>query len=794
MFLSPQAGRDLAWDQVCGYLAGQTRTPMGREGALGLHPTSDLGNLRARRDRVVEMMRVHAEQGRLPLEEVIDPTPLLSRMAIEGSRLGGKEIYQILHLLAVGRALRRDLAALAPESFPALGADWTRLPDLDDLIDQIDGRITPAGLLEDHASPELHRIRGQVRTLSERLTGTLDGILRSRFAEKVLRDDYITLRNNRFVLPVRTDAPYPMEGIVHGTSGTGQTLFIEPLETVSINNELVRLKDEEAREEERILREWTSWMARWRGEIEVTALRISEMDLLEALAVFAESSRAVPAAVGESDRIVLRAARHPVLEKTLTTRSDGEGVVPLDVTLEEGERVLVISGPNTGGKTVALKTIGLLTVMAHAGLPVPAAEAGFPLVESVLVDIGDHQSIQASLSTFSSHVENIAGMIGQAGPRSLVLLDEVGTGTDPAEGAALATAVLDRLRQDGARVVATTHHGSVKAWAFNTEGVASAACEFDEASLRPTYRLLTGVAGASSGLAIAERLGLPPEVVTDALNRLDPRGVETERYLARLRQLAGEREEAVRKIEGEVRQLRTEREEQSRTAEEKENRRRDRFARELEQVLSGFRREAGKLLARVRDARERRALERERARQEAVLRRKISREITARTGGTRPPPPPEGWIPEVGRKVQVTSLGREGMVRAVEDGEAEVLLGRATFRVKVSDLRPVEGEPTGRARPLPPGVSARLEEREPVALELRVIGQTVEEARSSVDKYLDDAILSGHAQVRIIHGHGSGRLRRALRDMLTDHPHVVSSRPGEPGEGGDGATVVQLRV
>jgi DNA mismatch repair protein MutS2 len=793
VILSEQGRQDLAWDRVCGYVADRTRTPMGRASALALAPLDGREDILARRDRILEMMRVREEAGRLPLEEVLEPAELLARLGVEGTRLGGEEIHGLLRLLAVARELRRALAGLDPEEFPRLGADWSRIPDLDHLLEQMEGRLTPTGQLEDHASPELHRIRSQVRTLSERLTSTLEAMLRDRHAEKVLRDDYITLRNNRFVLPVRTDAPFPMEGIVHGSSGTGQTLFIEPLETVAINNELVRLKDEEAREEDRILRQWSAALAGAREEIAVTGERIAAADLLEALAGFSRDRRAVPAEVGTGDRLEVRGARHPVLESTLGAQPGGEAIVPLDLTLEAEDRVLVISGPNTGGKTVALKTVGLLTLMAHAGLPVPAAEASFPLLGAVLTDIGDHQSIQASLSTFSSHVRNLASMIGRAGPGALVLLDEVGTGTDPAEGAALAIAVLDRLRADGARVVATTHHGSVKVWAFQSEGVASAACEFDEISLRPTYRLLPGVAGASSGLEIAERLGMAAEVMEEARRRLDPGERETERHLLRLRSLASDRERALEESRVELRRLRDEREEQSRRAEKKEETRRAEFARELERIAADFRKQADRLLARVKDAKERRALERVRLKEEAVLKRRLREEIGARSGPAEAGPAPEGWSPAPGERVRVLSLGREGTLRGLEGREAEVLLGRATFRVGLEDLRPAAAPGESARQRLPAGVTAELGDREPVSRECRLIGHRVEEGRVLLDKFLDDAVLAGHDEVRVVHGHGSGRLRAALRELLDEHPQVRSWRPGRPAEGGDGATVVRLR-
>jgi DNA mismatch repair protein MutS2 len=791
----------LEWGRVLEMLAERTRTPMGAGLARRLHPAGEPAEVRRRQARVAELRRALAEAGRLPIGAVEDPRRALEELQIARKTLQARDIYETVRLLVVARELSQRLRELDPELYPALGGEWARFPDLRGVIDAIHGNITASGHVEDQASPDLARIRREIRHLSERLTDTLEGLIRAEWTGPVLRDRYITVRNQRYVLPVRTDSPRRFHGIVHGTSSSEKTLFVEPIETVEINNQLVGLMDEEEQEVDRILSGYTEMLRAYREDIGITAGVLGELDLLEAVAGWADEEQSCTPRLVEEGGLRLVAARHPGLERSLALEVPPRELVPLDVDFPRELRVLVISGPNAGGKTVALKTVGLLTLMVHAGLPVPAEEAQVPFFGTVLADIGDEQSIEGGLSTFSSHVRNLAAMIREVQAPALSLIDEIGTGTDPAEGAALGTAILDRLLQLGSHVVATTHHQAIKTWAYRTERALNAACEFDEQTLRPTYRLVPGVAGASIGLTMARQLGLDPAVVEDAEGRLDPAGAEMARALESVRSLASDLQQARSDAVERRRELDRELEQERAQAEKRERQRDQEWQRRVQELLTSFRREADRLLKQVQDVGQRRAMEKERARRERELKERFSEELRV---GRDSEPPPADWQPSVGETVYVASLGRQGKVTRADEAGAEVMLGRARFSVAVADLRPVaksqappprrdgQDEPSGQRRPrTPSGVHAELSDRQ-VPTELHLLGQRVDEALRALDKYLDDASLAGHAEVRIVHGIGTGRLRQAVREQLDGHPEIVSWREAHPNEGGGGATVVVL--
>lgn len=797
MIASGEVLRRLEWQRVAAQLATHTRTPMGAEAARTLVPGDRREALDAMHARVEETRALHAGTGRLPIVEVQDPAAVLRELQVRGRALPGREIYETLRLLQVAREVAEALRELDPEDFERLGSEWARFPELGGVIGVLEGNITSSGELEDHASPELARLRREIRQLSDSLQSILQRIVRDEWGGPVLRDKFVTMRNERFVVPVRTDAPRRFDGIVHATSATDRTAFVEPMETVEINNRLVRLREDEKQEVDRILLEYTEVLRAARDEIAITAELLGELDLLEAVAAWAEINDAVRPELVVGGGIRLEQARHPGLEESLRREHPPRAMVPIDVDLPRELRVLVISGPNAGGKTVSLKTVGLLSLMAHAGLPLPAKRAQLPFFEQILADIGDEQSIEGSLSTFSSHVRNLVTMEREAGPATLCLVDEIGTGTDPAEGAALGTAVLDRLRQSGAHVVATTHHQAVKTWAYRTEETLNAACAFDESTMRPTYRLVPGVAGSSVGLTMAEQLGLSREVVEDARARLDPSGAEASRALESVRALAGELEERRAEIAEERRRMRAELDEKARRLEAEEARRKAEWEQRVERLTREFRSEASRSIERIESRREQRKLDLERARQERALRERFSEEARA---ATRSEPPPSEWSPREGELVLVASLGKEGRVKTLKGNKADVLLGRSAFTVPLADLRPVkkggadEAPSSGEARrrpTLPGGVEAELSDRS-VPRELQLIGMRVDEALPALDKYLDDAALAGLREVRIVHGFGTGRLKTAVRAHLAKHADVLRTRDAAPNEGGGGATLAVL--
>jgi DNA mismatch repair protein MutS2 len=792
--------------RVLEMIAEGTRTPMGRGQTLSMDPAADPQEAVRAQDRTAALRRVLVERGRLPLVAVEDPAGVLDELAVAGRTLPGREIFETVRLLVAARELATFLRALDPDDYPALAGEWARLPELEGVVGAIEGNLSPAGFVEDHASPELGRVRREIRQLSERLTESLQKILRAEAGGPVLQDDFITLRNNRFVLPVRTDAPRRFAGIVHATSGTSHTLFIEPMETVEINNQLVALKDEEQREVERILSMYTALLREVRAEIAETARVVGELDRLEAIARWADAVQAVQPDLRPGVGLRLRRARHPVLVTTLAAARPPRAMVPVDVDLPRELRALVISGPNAGGKTVALKTIGLIALMAHTGLPVPAEEAAMPLFSRIDADIGDEQSISESLSTFASHVKNLAAVLAEAESPALALIDEIGTGTDPAEGAALGTAVLDRLVQRGVHVVATTHHTAIKAWAYRAPGALNAACDFDEQTLRPTYRLVPGVAGASIGLTMAEQLGLDAEIVAEARRRLDPAGAETVGVLDAVRALASDLEARRAELTETRRRLERETGEREAARQADEQKRRAEWSRRVEEMTRAFRAEAGKMLGRLDDLREKRLLDRERAARERELKERFAEEVAA---ARRAEPPPASWVAEEGGRVFVASLGREGVIRGLSGRKAEVRLGAAIFTVPLEDLRPpgaAAGSEPGAAAATPSGARAASRDGRhapapasphagrAVARELILLGFRVDEALDAIDRYLDEAQLAGTAEVRLVHGFGTGALKRAVREHVSAHPEVASWREARPDEGGGGATVVVLRT
>jgi len=732
-------------------------------------------------------------EGRPAIGMDADPAPYLAKLGIAEVVLPPAEILALVRLCSAAVAGRRALARHG-DRWPLLERLASALPDLESLVTLIEPHILPSGEIADTASPELRRLRRRSAELTARVREILEGMLRKAGAESFLSDQFVTERGGRFVLPVRSGSSAARKGIVHGVSSSGATVFLEPMETVEMNNELVEARDKEAAEVERILADWTSRLSSRSEELEAASRLLARLDFALARGQLARQHRAVRPLLDCPAGLRVTNARHPALEEASSRR--GGSVVPLTLHLDPGEATLVISGPNAGGKTVALKTVGLLAAMAYSGLHTPADELDLPPLRQILVDIGDRQSIEASLSTFSAHIKNIAAMLGELDAPALVLLDEVGTGTDPAEGVSLAMSLLEHLMGRGAITIVTTHHGALKAWAYSTPGVANAAVEFDEENLRPTYRLLMGVAGASSGLSIASRLGMEASVIEEARRKLSPATVEAEGHLRRLRELLAQAERD-REEAGRLRQvLDAERRTLREGAEAAEARRKEEFARISASVLEELQRKSAALLAQVGDRRERLRLEKEKLRREAELKREIASQMQNMGIGVAHPASGLGAVRELGAgdKVLVSSLGREGIVEEADAQSALVRIGSARVRVRLTDCLEPAVEETGLPlQSLPPGVTADVTLREEIPGEIMLIGMTVEEALESLDKYLDDAFLSGRREVRVIHGHGTGRLRSAVRQFLSRHPHVESHRPGSPLEGGTGATVARLR-
>lgn len=790
--LDARSREALDFDELLRWVAEFARTSPGNARVLALDPTSDENVLSELLEAVREMARFLDREGAIVSGGLPDPAAGLRGLAFEGRPLDPLELRGLASVVRAIGEMAVTLGRLRVEDFPCLSAMGRRLPDLRAEASDILRAIAPDGSIGDDASEELRRIRRRRLRAGDRLRNMLESYLHRPDAGSVIRDDFITQRNGRFVIPVRTDAPHPVKGIVHASSSSGATQFVEPIETVELNNDLVRLGEQEQQEVERILTGWTDRLRERVSEVERAVAGLSELDALQARVLFGRDTEGRWPRVEAGGPLKLEAMRHPLLERRL--RESGRSCVPLDLSLDPFDRVLVLSGPNAGGKTIALKTLGLAVLMAQTGIPLPAHAARLPIYRQVRADIGDHQSMQADLSTFSAHVSSVAAFLAEASSPVLLLFDEIGSGTDPVEGGALAQAILEAAGQDQMTAVATTHHSALKTWAFTAPRAVSAAMEFDKQRLRPTYRVIMGTAGVSAGFEIAGRVGLQPSVVERARSLLGGEDRRAEDYLDRLHRMTRDLEEKQAEAERTKGEKQAEYERRHKALEAQFDKQRQQAAKDLERALADFRRRAEVELGEIRGRRAREKAEGRVAGLQAEARQRHEAVIDPASAAAA------GRVPdrlEPGMEVFVRSLGRSGTILRIEGARVEVRLGRMPFTVDRSELRVGQGTP-----PPTPTPSRTMSHRpaepesdlEPAApSELMLIGKRVDEGLEELDRFLDEASVASLGEVRIVHGHGTGRLRRAVREFLTRHAHVREYRPGKPREGGDGATVVTLR-
>ena len=710
-----------------------------------------------------------------------------AKAAARGQVLTPSELLEVAGLARAAARLRRAFARLQQET-PLLATLGAGLPDLEALRALILAAIDDRGEVRDSASKDLAAIRRESGTVHDRLQQRMESLLRSAALRPSLQDPIVTLRDGRYVLPVRAEARSAVPGVVHDSSASGATIYVEPLAVIDLGNRWRELQSQERHEVDRILRELSEAVGQAESELVDTVERLAQLDLALAKARLAADLDATALATVARDvrwlvdapaKLRLVEARHPLIE--------GD-VVP--VTIEAGDevRALLITGPNTGGKTVALKTAGLLSLMALAGLPVPAEQGTrIPVYDAVFADIGDEQSIEQSLSTFSGHVTAIIDILERAGGRSLVLLDELGAGTDPTEGAALAIAIVDRLVELGATLIATTHHSELKLFAHRHPAVRNASVEFDVRTLAPTYRLRIGVPGQSNALAIAERLGMPGAIVESAREGLSHEQRDLEEVLGELRtQLSAAEDRAARAAADRdaAETLRNDLERQlAELAAESERLRAEAKERIHEEV-----RDAERLLQRARREVESARLEQAAADLERAQEAAAALAPAPPTVAGKAPQPPALATPELGSRVWLrgVSVAGEALSLPNESGEFDVQLGVLRTRVRLAQVERIE-QPGGEiveAVRVPPAPSA------PEEIEVR--GQVVAEALPAVEAYLDDAARAGRERVRIIHGKGTGVLRSAVRELLARHPLVTSYESGSPHEGGEGVTVALL--
>ncbi|HKM91173.1 MAG TPA: Smr/MutS family protein, partial [Candidatus Acidoferrales bacterium] len=738
-----------------------------------------------------------------------DPGPWLARLAVRVNVLTPAELLDSASLADTAADLKATLRNEG-EKFPRLTGRAAALPDLGWLATAVRRAILPNGELSDDASPELRRIRSAQGRAREKIHEQLRRILRARGEEP--GEDYVTLRNDRYVIPVRAADRRGVPGVMHGASGTGQTVFIEPLETLEANNQLVQLAEDEAAEIARILAELTDRLRQAFPQLEAAAATIAQLDSVFARARYSREFNCTLPAFSEESRMSLESARHPVLEARLRQSAEGHAIVPISLELGGAKTVLLISGPNTGGKTVALKTVGLAVLSAQCGIPVAAERAELPLIDRVLADIGDEQSIAADLSTFSAHMLNLRGMLEAATPRSLVLADEMGTGTAPEEGSALAIALLEEFRARGCLTLATTHHDRLKAYASTTPGVVNAAVEFDGKNLRPTYRLLLGVPGVSSGLAIARRLGLPERALQRAERELTPESREAGALIAYLHQSREELDEMKRRAIAEIEQLEAERKTLRTEWTERQRKRITELEAQLEGAVKRYEAQMARVLEGIRDRELRTQVEKASRKQSLKVRSEAREDADSAVAshladsqqdlgiaGDGPQPVAVDLLVP-GARVRVRGLPQPVILRQIDDRGAQVEAGPLRMKVKREDILAVVaqtsgGAPSSKATAAPrPGIRVRTHSAQADAPEeINVIGCTVEEATERVDKFLDEAALAGKPRVRIIHGHGTGALRRGLAEFLSTHPHVERVSAEDPEHGGDAVTVAQLK-
>ncbi|MFN0087265.1 MAG: endonuclease MutS2 [Blastocatellia bacterium] len=801
----------LEFDKLKRELLALVRTPLGESlvEALGVSvdPAEIVRELRLTGEGVTYLREGTA----LDINDLPDPRPAMGKLGIADVNLEPMEILDLLRLISIAMGLRETFHS-EPERYPLTREITEPIPNLRALYQRLRGRISPTGEVEDFASPELREARFQISRQRTQIQRSLESILKRAEEDHALRDDFITIRNDRYVIPIRNDNRGAVAGVVHGMSSSGQTAFVEPLETINLNNELVRLRELEQIEITKVLFTITEELRDEREAIAGMAEAAGMIDFIAARARMAIAQNAIEPRVNESGKFSLKDARHPLLEANL--KSLGLPIVPISLELDAARRVMVISGPNAGGKTVVLKTAGLLSLMAQAGLHVPAAEAELPIFRQVHADIGDHQSIAANLSTFTAHIQNIRQISDQisGGLRApaLILLDEVGTGTDPEEGSALGVAIVDYFRQQGAHVVATTHYSGLKIYATNRDDVINASVEFDEKTLKPTYRLLAGLAGASSGIEIARRFGLPAAITGQASERVRTASAEAAEYLRRLKEQFDHQAHTLAALEEERAAVAGKYARLEVDFLNREKEREKEFRGELRKVVEDFTARAEQFAASIEDAAGQRRARKDIERRTVELKAAVStaaRDMRAQSPAFAeagaPAEDPAAEMPETldfqpGDRVRVLSLGQEGVVESVTGDVIGVQVGALRFREAPENLRLIErralsGKTAKAAAGLPKGVSISLQEQAATSSELNIIGKTVNEATEKADKFLDAAYLDNFDRVRIVHGIGLGALKRAVADLLSGHPHVAKFYPAPPSEGGNGATIVELK-
>ncbi len=771
-----QTRRLLGFERVLELVQEYAQSSSGRELLAELAPSADQGWLEERFELISECGRFLDESSRIRMSELQDPRPILLKLRETGSVLDAEQFQMLLEVLKAGREM---LKAFRAGGWPLLQALTASAGTCRQEIEAIERTFDRNGEIRDSAHPQLGQVRRRQARLRRQVQDRLKGYFSGQSAESLIQDPFVTSRNGRFVIPVRSERQRDIQGVVHAASSSGATVFMEPLPVVPLNNQLISAQEQELEIIRQVLERLTGTLRDNLDSLDDLALRMGQADALFAICGFSQRYRCLAPDFGAGRGLVLEQARHPLLLAGL-----GEGTVPISVRLGKDQNGLVISGPNTGGKTVALKTVGLLALMAQSGLPVPAARARLPVFRQVLADIGDHQSISAHLSTFSAHILRIRSMIESLTPPSLILIDELGTGTDPAHGSALGIAVLEYFQGRETLVVATTHHQALKVFASSHPGLQNACVELDPKTHEPTYRIRLGLAGDSSGLRMALRLGLPEQIVERARGRMSDSERQAERYLEHLRQELDALHKSRQDMELGRQRLREEKARLQQEQSELVEKQGKEFQKALEVWSRQFKSDCGRYLKRVKDRFEAARLRQENQRKEALLKEEFRRRFKESGKDSQD----QGASVRKLRRgdwVRHKMFGKCGKVLSIKHSDVTAEFEGKRMTCPAGQLEMAEPQLQDRQRRLPRNVT--LDAVDEVDPQLNLIGATVDEAISRADKYLDRAFVAMQREVLLIHGFGSGKLRKAISELLKRHPHVASYK----GEGG--ATRVTLR-
>lgn len=783
----------LEYDKIAALLEEEASSFRGRQLCRRIKPLTDINKINTLQDQTAAAFTRIVRKGRISFGDAAPVEESMKRLEIGGA-LGISELLRISRLLVnAARVKSYGRHDTQEDSEDCLDPFFDVLEPLTPLTNEIERCIISEDEISDDASPGLKRIRRSIGSINDKVHSTLTGLVNGSL-RNYLQDAIITMRGDRYCLPVKAEYRSQVQGLIHDQSSTGSTLFIEPMAVVKLNNDLKELYAQEQEEIQAILASLSGEAAQYVEEIRADYRALTDLDFIFARGALALSMNASRPVLNTEGRIHIRDGRHPLL--------DAKKVVPITVTLGEDFSLLIITGPNTGGKTVSLKTVGLFTLMGQSGLHIPAGDRSeLAVFDQVYADIGDEQSIEQSLSTFSSHMTNIVSFLKKVDSRSLVLFDELGAGTDPTEGAALAIAILSHLHKQGIRTMATTHYSELKVYALTTPGVENACCEFDVESLRPTYRLLIGIPGKSNAFAISGKLGLPDYIIEDARKRLSEQDISFEDLLTDLetskKTIEKEREEiaAYRREAEELRQ-------QAAKRQEKLDEQRDRIIREANEKANAILRDAKEVADETirnfhkfgKENISAAEMEKERER----LRKKIK--DTSAASALKPQKQKKAYKPadfKLGESVKVLSMNLTGTIVSRPDsrGNVTVQIGILRSQVNISDLEIIEEPSPYTPKKLNRSSKGRIGMSKSLSVspEINLLGRTVDEAVAELDKYLDDALLSHLNTVRVVHGKGTGALRKGIHEYLRRQKHVKSYHLAEFGEGDAGVTIVELK-